>query len=319
LGKAGRDIGGATIDQWIYQYVLQANGHRDHEPLVRQHSTALLIACQQVKEKLSEEESACFDFTSPDGALCLRAEVTRAVFEELLDQHEFFTSLQQMVRQALNDAAERGYRENDVQAALLVGGSSQIPAVQRAVRQMFGRERVFTNRPLDAVARGAAAFVTGVDFYDHIQHDYAIRYVDPAKGDYDYKTIVRRGTTYPTPQPVARLALKASHDQQAHLGIAIFEMSEQRPAANGGLELVFDSSGAARLTQAAPHELEQRSRFWMNEHNPTFLLADPPAKQGEPRFEVEFRVDANKRLILTARDLQTTGVVLQDCPVVKLT
>jgi molecular chaperone DnaK (HSP70) len=224
-----------------------------------------------------------------------------------------------MVRQALNDAAERGYREDDVQAALIVGGSSQIPSVQRALRQMFGRERVFTNRPLDAVARGAAAFVAGVDFYDHIQHDYAIRYIDPAKGVYDYKTLVRRGTPYPTAEPVARLSLKASHDRQAQLGIAIFEIGEQRSSINPSLELVFDPSGAARLTQVAPHDLEQRTRFWMNENSPTFLHADPPARQGEPRFEVEFSIDANKRLILTARDLTNAGIVLKDFPVVKLT
>jgi molecular chaperone DnaK (HSP70) len=57
----------------------------------------------------------------------------------------------------------------------------------------------------------------------------------------------------------------------------------------------------------------------MNENTPTFLLADPPARQGEPRFEVEFSIDANKRLILTARDLEKMGLVLKDCPVVKLT
>jgi molecular chaperone DnaK (HSP70) len=318
LGKAGRDVGGTSIDQWLFQHILKINNRKDHELPVRENSTAILIACQQIKEQLSLDETARFDFTSPSGDIHLFAEFTRSFFEDLLDQHEFFTTLQLMVRQALNDAAERGYREEDIQAALLVGGSSQIPSVQRAVRQMFGRERVFTNRPLDAVARGAAAFVAGVDFYDHIQHDYAIRYVDPLKGAYDYKTIVRRGTTYPTPEPVARLSLKASHDQQVHLGIAIFEIGDQR-GGNSALELVFDPTGAARLTQITPHDLEQRHRFWMNENTPTFLLADPPARQGEPRFEVEFSIDANKRLILTARDLEKMGLVLKDCPVVKLT
>jgi molecular chaperone DnaK len=319
LGKAGRDVGGASIDQWLFQHVLKSNNRKDHELAIRENSTAILFACQQIKEQLSLDETALFDFTSPSGDIHLTTEYTRSSFEDLLDQHEFFTTLQQMVRQALNDAAERGYREENVQAALLVGGSSQIPSVQRTVRQMFGRERVFSNRPLDAVARGAAAFVAGVDFYDHIQHDYAIRYVDPLKGAYDYKTIVRRGTTYPTPEPVARLSLKASHDQQVHLGIAIFEIGDQRSGGNSAMELVFDPSGAARLTQITPYDLEQRNRFWMNENTPTFLLADPPARQGESRFEVEFSIDANKRLILTARDLVKVGLVLKDCPVVKLT
>jgi hypothetical protein len=57
----------------------------------------------------------------------------------------------------------------------------------------------------------------------------------------------------------------------------------------------------------------------MNEGQPTFLVADPPAQRGEPRFEVEFSVDSNKRLLLTARDLQTGRLLYQAYPVVKLT
>jgi molecular chaperone DnaK (HSP70) len=202
---------------------------------------------------------------------------------------------------------------------LLVGGSSQIPIVQRTLRQIFGRERVFSHRPLDAVARGAAAFVAGVDFYDHIQHDYAVRFVDPTVNAYSYRTIVKRGTAYPTTEPVARLTIKASHDQQSHLGLAIFEIGEARTGHENTLEIVFDPSGSARLAQIQPSELEARTRFWMNEHSPTFLSALPPVIQGEPRFEVEFNIDVNKRLVLTARDLRTRDLVLCDHPVVKLT
>ncbi len=71
--------------------------------------------------------------------------------------------------------------------------------------------------------------------------------------------------------------------------------------------------------QITPNEAEQRSLFWMNESNPTFLVADPPGVRGEPRFEVEFCVDSNKRLTLTARDLKSDQLVLKDRPVVKLT
>ena len=68
-----------------------------------------------------------------------------------------------------------------------------------------------------------------------------------------------------------------------------------------------------------PREEEQRSIFWMNEQNPTFLIAEPPAEQGEARFEVEFNIDANKRLTLTARELTTGSLALKNYPVVKLT
>ncbi|HVE46066.1 MAG TPA: hypothetical protein VNA57_04895 [Acidimicrobiales bacterium] len=56
--------------------------------------------------------------------------------------------------------------------------------MQRSLQRVFGRERVLFGRPLDAVARGAAAFVAGADFYDYIQHDYAIRWRNPDTGNH---------------------------------------------------------------------------------------------------------------------------------------
>ena len=317
LGKAGRDLGGTSIDQWLFQEILRQNHLTDDMSLVRKASLALLQHCQQIKEQLSMAESASFQM-DPASGLNLNAEFTRASFEELLDRFDFYTTINQLVRQALAGALERGYREEDIRAVLMVGGSSQIPSVQRTLRQIFGRDKVMSNRPLDAVARGAAAFVSGVDFYDHIQHDYAIRYIDPTLGQYCYRTIVQHGTPYPTGAPVTRLSIKASHANQEHLGIAIFEIGSQVESSSSTLELVFDQTGAARISSISPHEQEQRLRFWMNEHNPTFLSAALPVLKGEPRFEVEFGIDLNKRLTLSARDLVTGQLALKNHPVVKL-
>jgi molecular chaperone DnaK (HSP70) len=240
--------------------------------------------------------------------------------EELFDEQEAFSQMDHTIRRALNAARERGYDEDHVKAVLLVGGSSMIPSVQRTVQRIFGRERVRLHRPLDAVARGAAAFVAGIDFVDHIQHDYAIRFIDPKKGDYAYRPLIPRGTPYPTKEPITRMTIKASHDGQAQLGIAIFELGEKRQRGpEQAVELVFDPSGAARVTYVSADEEERRYFFWINEHSPTFLRADPPAERGEPRFEVEFGIDSNKRLLITARDLKTKRVTHRDYPVVKLT
>jgi len=320
LGKAGRDIGGTTVDQWLYQEVLRLNQRMDSDDDIRRISTALLVECERVKEQLSFSAQADLSVVNPDTGSVLEAEFSRTGFEDLLDSHDLFTDINQTVRLAINAATERGYDEGAIQAALMVGGSSQIPAVQRTLRQLFGRDRVMFNRPLDAVARGAAAFVAGVDFFDHIQHDYAIRYVDPHKGKYDFRTIVSRGTPYPSHEPVARFSIKASHDDQKQLGIAIYELGEQRQrTSRQPVELVFDPSGAARITTLTVQEQEKRSLFWMNEKNQTFLHANPPARRGEARFEVEFLIDENKRLTITARDLITGRLTHKDYPVVKLT
>jgi molecular chaperone DnaK (HSP70) len=287
---------------------------------VRRLSRALLTECERAKERLSAHDRAEVTVVDPRSGAVLAASFTRDDFEELLDRHEAFTRIDATVRRALNLARERGYGEESVKAVLLVGGSSLIPSVQKAVQRMFGRERVLLHRPLDAVARGAAAFVAGVDFYDHIQHDYAIRFVNPQKGGYDYRTLVRRGTPYPTSEPVARLTVKATYDGQPQLGIAIYELGERRMReAAGPMELVFDPSGAARVVTVAADEEERRTSFWINEQTPTFLVAEPPASRGEARFEVEFGIDGNKRLLITARDLVTGRVTHRDYPVVKLT
>jgi molecular chaperone DnaK (HSP70) len=320
LGKAGATLGGMTLDQWLFQEVLRRNDRSDDDEDVRAVSRALLTECERAKERLSFHQRADVSVVNPHTGAALAATLTRDQFEALLDRHEAFTTVDRTIRRALNDARERGYAEEHVKAALMVGGSSQIPAVQRTLRRIFGRERVMLNRPLDAVARGAAALVAGVDFYDHIQHDYAIRYFDRQRNGHAYWPLVERGTPYPTEGAIVRLTIKATYDAQERLGIAIYEIGERRRSAGGpAVELVFDPSGAARISSVTPEDEDQRSHFWMNEGNPTFLVADPPAAQGEPRFEATFSIDGNKRLLITARDLQSGETIYRDYPVVKLT
>jgi hypothetical protein len=171
--------------------------------------------------------------------------------------------------------------------------------------------------PLDAVARGAAAFIGGVDLYDHIQHDYAIRFYDSERRVHEFKVIVPRGTAYPTAGPIQRYVVKATNQGQKFLGINIFEMGQKVKETNLS-EIVFDGSGAARVIQVTAEELEQRRLFWLNEKSPTFLEADPPADRGEARFDVEFSVDGNKRLLLSARDMRNNRITHQNYPVVRL-
>jgi molecular chaperone DnaK len=320
LGKAGMEIGGSSIDQWLFQEILRLNHRSDFDDDIRNMSNTLLVECERLKETLSFEDRAVLNILVPIAEDSLIAEFTRSAFEELLDQHNLYTNIDRTIRAALNDSRERGFSQDDIQSVLMVGGSSQIPSVQRTLRQIFGKERVSSNRPLDAVARGGASFVAGVDFYDHIQHDYSIRYINPEKGGYSYRTIVQRGTPYPTREPVARISIKAAYDNQTQLGIAVFEMGEKRKTERGNpVELVFDPTGAVRIMQVTPDDQEKRFSFWMNEHTPTFLQADPPAKQSEARFEVEFNIDTNKRLLMTVRDILTGKLTYQDFPVVKLT
>jgi molecular chaperone DnaK (HSP70) len=223
-----------------------------------------------------------------------------------------------VVRRALRSAADRGFDSDDVTAVLMVGGSSLIPAVQRTLQRIFGRERVLLDRPLDAVARGAAAIAAGVDFYDHIQHDYAVRWFDRGTGSYAYRSCVTSGTPYPTDGPVTSMTVHATHDGQRELGVAIYELATQRRS-RGPTELVCDPAGAWRVSALTAQDDDDRSRFWVNERSPTFLIAEPAAAAGQPRFRVEFGIDASKRLLLTAHDLISGRVTHRDYPVARLT
>ena len=321
LGKAGADLGGMTIDQYLFQEVLKRNGRKDSDDEIRQVSRSLLVECEAAKERLSTSTVAEITVLNPSTGSVIASEITRDEFEDILDQHEVFERIDRTIRNAFRASQETGFTEDDINTVLMVGGSSLIPCVRKTVQRIFGKDRVLLDRPLDAVARGAAAFVAGVDFYDHIQHSYSIRYVDPKKGDYAFREIVPRATPYPTSDPISKMTIKPTYDGQTHLGIAIFEMGEERRQSGHvqPLELVFDPSGHARITQVTLEEANRRTHFWINENSPTFLGADPPAKQGEARFEIEFGIDANKRLMITARETESKKLVLRDYPVVKLT
>ncbi len=322
LGKAGHDLGGSSIDQWLFADAIRQSNRRDFDNDVRAMSRQLLGECELAKIALSQRQKADVTILNPQtGAIVVAAEWTRSQFEELLDKHDALTEIDKTIRRALNDAREKGYSDEQVRNVLLVGGGSLIPCVQQMLQRIFGKEKVQLNRPLDAVARGAAAFIAGVDFYDHIQHDYALRHRDSSTGEESFHTIVQRGTPYPTKESVAKLTIRGSFDGQEQLGLAIFELGESRQhiKAGGTLELVYDSSGNARITAVSFEDEDRRNHFWLNEDNPTFLKADPPTQKGQPRFLIEFGVDGNKRLLITVRDILANRLIHRDLPVVKLT
>src|SRR5260370_41249 len=53
LGKAGADLGGATVDQWLFQEVLRQNQRSDADEDVRRLSRAFLVPSERAKERLS--------------------------------------------------------------------------------------------------------------------------------------------------------------------------------------------------------------------------------------------------------------------------
>jgi molecular chaperone DnaK (HSP70) len=320
LGKAGSELGGASIDAWLYQRLLAVEGIRPEDQRLTRLGRQLLLACEQAKIRLSSADETEVHVDDPDSGATLGGRVTRGDLDDLLDENDAFHIIHDTIQRALSASIEKGYDDDHIKAVLVVGGCGLIPSVTSLLRQRFGRRRVQVGRPLDAVARGAAAFASGVGFYDHIQHSYAIRHVDPKSGQEEFVPLLSAGTPYPTPRPIKTLTVKATYDGQTHLGIDIYELGYERQATpHAGVELAFDPKGAVRLTEVSHRESERRARFWINEGQRTFLEVADGARAGEPRFKVSFGVDGNKRLTITAHDLVTGDMPLREYPVVKLT
>lgn len=316
IGKAGCRLGGRTIDGWLYDDMLK---RARIDPLdARKASALFMLQVEKVKEHLTSHSSCAYDIRHGPTGLRLKGTYQRGELEDLMEEKGLFHHVHETVERALKQAAERGYEKGDIKECLLVGGSSLIPSIRRQVRTIFG-DKVRFFRPYDAVARGACRFLTSdvEALYDYIQHDYAIKGYDSRKGEHVFIPLVPKGTRYPTREDFKRMTLKATRNGQRFFGIDIYEVAEKESVPTGAGEIVFDLNGGA-VFETGLSGGRAGTEFWMNEDNPTFIEADPPAERGAPRFSVSFRVDSQKRLLITVRDILTQRLLFEDYPVVKL-
>lgn len=116
-------------------------------------------------------------------AIPIEVEITREQFEVMISP--LVERSVEICRLALQDAE---YHLEMVDIVLLVGGSSQIPLVQRKVKEAFGNQKVVVHpRPMYAVAEGAAIVASGqTDKVTTVSRDYYIKLIDD-----DYKVINR--------------------------------------------------------------------------------------------------------------------------------
>lgn len=201
-------------------------------------------------------------------------------------------------------------RRADLTAVLVTGGTSLLPAVRSLLLELFG-DRVRWERPFDAIALGACCGIVA----PILQHDYAIESYSAVRREYEFRPLLRQGTEYPTPRAAARLWAKGTHDGMTRIGIRIFEVSQ---VARRGLDQVLvDAEGALVDISRVPTD---RLHVCLNRENPTFIVADPPVllARDAQRFLCSFRVDAQRRLLVTVVDRLAGRALLEDHPVVRL-
>ena len=276
LGVHGNShLGGDDFDQRIIDIVAD-DFKRGHGVDIRQDAMALQRlkqAAQQAKAELSfrQETDINIPFVamSAAGPLHLTYTLSRERFESVC--HDLFEQVREACRVVL---MESGLNRTSIDEVVMVGGSTRIPRIQHIAREEF--QTLDLNRtinPDEVVACGAAmlgAVIAGdlrnVHLMDVTSHGFGVE--NAANG---LETLVPKNTPIPT---VVKRVFSTPRDNQKSVPIHVLEGEAAQASGNRPLGL-FKLGGIRK------------------------------APAGVPRIEVQFAIDANGVLKVTACDLDT--------------
>lgn len=205
-GKAGDLwLGGDDIDsrlmEFVKKQVAQQEQLSDIDGLIAKmpyyqrvrFNADLKIAVERAKVELSNTDIAEINSATP-----LMDELGLAIpIEVAITREQFEATIADLVKRSIEICHQAlqysEYPPDSVDVVLLVGGSAQIPFVQRKVREAFGNDKVVVHpKPMYAVAEGAAIVAAGLtDKVTTVSRDYFIKLVDN-----DYK-VINRGDILP--------------------------------------------------------------------------------------------------------------------------
>ena len=198
------NLGGNDFDKRIFKWlVTEFNNTNDIDLIFGKVNTQRLFdAAEKAKIELSSVTSTNinlpFIVTDATGPKHLDLTLTRAKFDELT--RALVERTMELTRNAMKDA---GLTVDDIDKIILVGGSSRIPAVQKMIRELFGKEPYKGINPDESVSIGAAIF--GGSISGEFDKDNQILLLDVTPFSIGIETsgglftkIIERITTIPT-------------------------------------------------------------------------------------------------------------------------
>ena len=275
LATAGNNrLGGDDFDQRLIDYMRKQFQQETGIDLSgdKMAMQRLKEAAEKAKIELSGMTTANVNlpFIAADatGPKHLDITITRAKFNELTA--DLVEATMGPVRQALDDA---GLKASDLDKILLVGGSTRIPAVQEAVKNITGKDPFKGINPDECVALGAAiqAGVLGGDVKGLLLLDVTPLSLGLETLGGVFTKLIERNTTIPTRKTQV---FSTAADGQSSVEIHVLQ---------GEREMAKDNKTLGMFR----------------------LDGIPPAPRGVPQIEVTFDIDANGIVQVSAKDLGT--------------
>ena len=309
LAKSDAYVGGEDIDIWIVEDYLRQIGSSRAEvgPVGWQN---LLEIAEKLKIQLSQVNEAKESWLDDENFMSYDLQLNREKLEAILESRQLLEQLRQALDEVLSIAMGKGIGKADIEQVLLVGGTSLIPAVSNLVVSYFGRQKVHTDKPFEAVAHGALALTQLASVDDYLRHSYAIRLWEPYAKAYAYSLIFSKEMKYPC-QSSEELTLQVAIEGQREIRLDIGEVAEVSQA-----EVIFNEKG-----QMTSSLLNKQTDFRsLESHHQQVCVAhlNPPGVLGIDRISVSFEVDERRVLLATVRDLVTGKVLVEKGAIAKL-
>jgi molecular chaperone DnaK len=289
------ELGGVTFDEMLFEHVCATAGVPltqidPNDPAIVPEVARLRRECTEAKEALSVDT----DTTIPValGGVRQRVRLTRAEFEEMI-RPDLDQTIEALHR-ALESAAVDG---TQLDAILLVGGSSRIPLVSQLISAEFGQAPAIDSDPKTPVSIGAARFLTSAlgPSEDVVDTDFQLPAVPPGRPQV---STMLSSDEYSTAEPVRHRSRKAVLGTAAL--VLLLAAGVGFPKLADELHHSAASPGTTQSESSTPAPGQSTRPASAKPHSTDGSRADPaasspaPSATGSARGQVDSKVTGRK-------------------------